>query len=76
MPRRCTVCDHPERHGIDGDVIERGRRMPKGSPPGSERNLETRRGPCPWSPGIAATSLHPSSTLCTICGGRRMVGAR
>jgi hypothetical protein len=30
MPRRCTVCDHPERHGIDGDVIERGRRMPRG----------------------------------------------
>jgi len=21
MPRRCTVCDHPERHGIDEALI-------------------------------------------------------
>ena len=21
MPRRCTVCDHPERHGIDGALV-------------------------------------------------------
>jgi hypothetical protein len=23
MPRRCTVCDHPQRHGIDGDLVTR-----------------------------------------------------
>jgi FixJ family two-component response regulator len=21
MPRRCTVCDHPERHGIDETLV-------------------------------------------------------
>jgi hypothetical protein len=21
MPRRCTVCDHPERHGIDEMLV-------------------------------------------------------
>jgi len=21
MPRRCTVCDHPQRHGIDGALV-------------------------------------------------------
>jgi hypothetical protein len=21
MPRRCTVCDHPDRHGIDGALV-------------------------------------------------------
>ena len=24
MPRRCTVCDHPQRHGIDEALVSGG----------------------------------------------------
>ena len=53
MPRRCTVCDQPERHGIDEAlvifkrreqrVVEEGERAVEEAWRTSERSQEARR---------------------------------